>query len=70
MKIRKQIINGRNDNMKCPCCGSERIEKGISWGQTAEVGNIGLRYVAGGFLKVVGVAEVSWRIIIRKRSYE
>ena len=58
MKIRKQIINGRNDNMKCPSCGSERIEKGISWGQTAEVGNIGLRYVAGGFLKVVGVAEV------------
>ena len=44
--------------MKCPYCGSERIEEGIPWGQTAEVGNIGLRFVHGKVLKLVGVAEV------------
>ena len=37
--------------MKCPYCGSERIELSISWGQTAEVGNVGLEYNSGkGFL--------------------
>ena len=44
--------------MKCPCCGSERIEEGIAWGQTAEVGNIGLRYITGKVIKVIGVSEV------------
>ena len=44
--------------MKCPCCESERIEKGIAWGQTAEIGNIGLQYVSGKLLKVVGTTEV------------
>lgn len=43
--------------MKCPCCGSNRIEKGITWGQTAEIGNIGLRYVTAKVIKVVGIAE-------------
>ena len=45
--------------MKCPFCGSERIEEGIAWGQTAEVGNIGLLYKSAvGFIKAVGTAEV------------
>lgn len=43
--------------MKCPFCGSERIEKGIRWGQTAEVGNVGLQYVTGKVIKVVGTVE-------------
>ena len=30
--------------MKCPFCGSERIKQGISWGKSAETGNIGLEY--------------------------
>ena len=33
--------------MKCPFCGSERIEQGIAWGKTAETGNIGLEYTKG-----------------------
>lgn len=41
--------------MKCPFCGSNRIEKGI---QTAEIGNIGLRYVTAKVIKVVGTTEV------------
>ena len=45
--------------MKCPFCGSERIEEGIAWGQTAEVGNIGLLYKSSvGFIKAVGTTEV------------
>ena len=44
--------------MKCPFCGSERIEKGIAWGETAEIGNIGLQYVSGKLLNVVGTTEV------------
>lgn len=45
--------------MKCPYCGSERIELGISWGQTAEVGNVGLQYNSGkGFFSITGVAQI------------
>ena len=44
--------------MKCPCCGSERIEKGIAWGKTADNGNIGLLFVSGKLLKIVGTVEV------------
>lgn len=44
--------------MKCPYCGSERIELGISWGQTAEVGNVGLEYSDKGFFSLTGVAQV------------
>ncbi|MBO4422675.1 MAG: hypothetical protein J5879_04510 [Clostridia bacterium] len=41
--------------MKCPYCGSERIEEKIAWGKTVQTGNVGLRYDAGMF---VGVAQV------------
>lgn len=41
--------------MKCPHCGSENIETGISWGQNAETGNIGLCYKK---LIIIGVAQV------------
>ena len=45
--------------MKCPYCESERIEQGIAWGQSAETGNIGLKYSSGtGFFSLVGVAQV------------
>ena len=44
--------------MKCPFCGSERIEEGIAWGQTAEVNNVGLQFVHGKVLKIVGTTEV------------
>lgn len=44
--------------MKCPLCGSERIEEGIAWGKTAETGNIGLKYQKKGFFGVIGVAQV------------
>lgn len=30
--------------MKCPYCGSERIEFGVAWGKSAESGNVGLKY--------------------------
>lgn len=43
--------------MKCPYCGSERIEKGIAWGKSAETGNVGLKYSNGGFFSIVGVAQ-------------
>lgn len=33
--------------MKCPYCGSERIESGIAWGKATEVANVGLKYEAG-----------------------
>lgn len=42
--------------MKCPYCGSERIEEGIKWEQEFEVGNVGLAYKAG-FLRC-GTAQV------------
>ena len=44
--------------MKCPYCGGERIEIQIGWGKSAETGNIGLKYKAGGLLGLVGVTEV------------
>ena len=45
--------------MKCPYCGSERIESCISWGQTAEIGNVGLKYSSSkGLFGFIGVAEV------------
>jgi len=44
--------------MKCPYCGSERIEEGIAWGQTAEIGNIGLKFVNNSFIAPMGVTEV------------
>ena len=44
--------------MKCPFCGSERIERGIAWGKSAETGNVGLKYQSGGFLGLMGVVQV------------
>lgn len=46
--------------MKCPYCGSERIEVGIAWGKSAEAGNVGLKYDTGngGFFSVTGVVQV------------
>lgn len=45
--------------MKCPYCGSERIEEGVAWGMSAETGNIGLKYIKGtSFFGIVGVAQV------------
>ena len=42
--------------MKCPCCGSEKIDVGIAWGKTAGLsGNLGLLYKTGVF---VGTAQV------------
>lgn len=35
------------EQMKCPYCGSERIETGIVWGKTAQTGSIGLQYRSG-----------------------
>lgn len=32
--------------MKCPYCGSERVEQGIAWGKSAEAGHVGLKYHA------------------------
>lgn len=43
--------------MKCPYCGSERIEQGISWGISAQPGNVGLEYQTGGFLGIVGTVQ-------------
>ncbi len=42
--------------MKCPFCGSDRIETGISWGKTGEAKNVGLKYTSGGIF--TGVAQV------------
>ena len=50
----RDSMEDRN-RMKCPNCGSERIVTGISWGKTADVGNIGLKYNEGIF---IGVAQV------------
>lgn len=45
--------------MKCPYCGSERIEEGIAWGKSSETGNVGLKYNTGkGLLSIVGVIQV------------
>ena len=41
--------------MKCPYCGSERIEIGVAWGKSAETGNVGLKYSKG---ILTGVAQV------------
>lgn len=44
--------------MKCPYCGSERIEIGIAWGKAVDTGNIGLKFNTGsGFLTLTGVAQ-------------
>lgn len=44
--------------MKCPYCGSQRIEQGIAWGKSAESGNVGLKYLNGtGFLSITGVVQ-------------
>ncbi len=45
--------------MNCPYCGSSRIEVGISWGKSAEAGNVGLKYETGsGFFSLTGVVQV------------
>ena len=45
--------------MKCPYCGSERIEVGVAWGKSAEAGNVGLKYTAGaGMFGLTGVVQV------------
>lgn len=41
--------------MKCPYCGSERIETGIAWGKQAESGKIGLKARVGIFGEVIEV---------------
>ena len=55
--------------MKCPYCGSERIEEGISWGKAAETGNVGLKYEVGkGLFSVVGVVQVYSDLCLDCRS--
>ncbi len=45
--------------MKCPYCGSERVEQGVAWGKSAETGNIGLKHSTGSVLfSLTGVAQV------------
>ena len=44
--------------MKCPYCGSERIDFGVAWGKSAETGNVGLKYTGAGFFGITGVAQV------------
>ncbi|MBE6938361.1 MAG: hypothetical protein E7460_07420 [Ruminococcaceae bacterium] len=44
--------------MKCPYCNSERIERGIAWGKSAESGNLGLKYTSGGLFGLTGVVQV------------
>lgn len=45
--------------MKCPNCGSERIEVGVAWGKSAEIGNVGLKYGSGaGIFSLTGVVQV------------
>ena len=41
--------------MKCPYCGSEKIELGVAWGKSADTGNVGLKYSKGIFAGVVQV---------------
>ena len=45
-------------HMKCPFCGSERIETEVAWGKSAESGNVGLKYEGGGFFGTGAVAQV------------
>lgn len=42
--------------MKCPYCGSSRIETGIAWGMSVNTGDVGLRYDSG--FMGEGVAQV------------
>lgn len=51
------IFYGRK-NMKCPYCGSEKIEIGIAWGKSAETGNVGLKYSTSGIFAITGVVQV------------
>lgn len=44
--------------MRCPYCGSERIDFGVAWGKSAETGNVGLKYSKHGFFGITGVAQV------------
>lgn len=45
--------------MKCPYCGSQRIEQSVAWGKSAETGNIGLKYSTGSDLfSLTGVVQV------------
>ncbi len=44
--------------MKCPFCGSERIETEVAWGKSVDTGNVGLKYSTGkGLLSGTGIAE-------------
>ena len=43
--------------MKCPHCGGENIKTGIKWGQSADIGSVGLSYSAG-FMGIVGNESV------------
>ncbi len=47
---------GEGNDMKCPYCGSERIESEIAWGKAANAGNVGLKFRAK--LGLIGVAQV------------
>ena len=45
--------------MKCPYCGSQRIEQSVAWGKSSETGNVGLKYgVGSGLFSLTGVAQV------------
>ena len=43
--------------MKCPYCGSERIEREIAWGRSAETGSTGLKYKTD-FYQTDGIAQI------------
>lgn len=51
--------------MKCPYCGSERVEQGIAWGKSVETGNVGLKYRA--FI-AVGVVQAYSDLCLDCRS--
>ena len=44
------------NEMKCPYCGSENIEKHVAWGKTVDTGCVGLRYTRGTLW--TGIAQV------------
>ncbi len=45
--------------MKCPYCGSQRIEQSVAWGKSSETGNVGLKYgVGSGLFSLTGVVQV------------
>ena len=44
--------------MRCPYCGSERIDFGVAWGKSAETGNVGFKYSNHDFFGITGVAQV------------